>query len=130
MIQLFISKSLGENKLVKLIKVLPASIKSMNPMHKYSHFIKLLYSQYVCFYVFMLNNFLNFFRSMFNSKTVKIINFIICFIQSNPMCTNICIFMKVLYICLNFYSFRQIIATLKLIKFELILIVLLYFKVC
>ena len=130
MIQSFISKSLGENKLVKSIKVLPASIKSMNPMHKCSHIIKLLYSQYVYFYFFMLNNFLNFFRNMFNSKTVKIINFIIYFIQSNPMCTNICIFMKILYICLNFYSFRQIIYTLKLIKFELILIVLLYFKVC
>ena len=35
-------KAEGENKLVKSVKVLPADIKSMNPMHKYRHIIELL----------------------------------------------------------------------------------------
>ena len=34
-------KSSGENKPVKSVKVLPASIKPMNLMQKYTHFIEL-----------------------------------------------------------------------------------------
>ena len=67
-----------------------ANIKSMNPMQKYPHIIELfeltelwtywtlsslLNSENACFYVFMFNQFFNFFRSMFNSKTVKTNNF-------------------------------------------------------
>ena len=33
----FFLKSFGENKIVKPVKVLPASIKLINPMQKYSH---------------------------------------------------------------------------------------------
>ena len=38
----YFSKSQGVKKLVKSIKVLPANIKSMNPMQKYPHIIELL----------------------------------------------------------------------------------------
>ena len=63
------------------------------------YWIVWLNSKNVCFYVFMPNKFFNFFRKMIKSKTVKINNFNISAIQSNPMCTNICIFIKVYYIC-------------------------------
>ena len=36
----------------------------------------------------------------------KVNNFIIFYIQSNPMCTNICIFIKIYYICFIFYYCR------------------------
>ena len=38
----FFSRSYGEKKLVQSIKVLPANIKSMNPMQKYPNIIALL----------------------------------------------------------------------------------------
>ena len=34
-----------------------------------------LYSKHVCFYVFMSNKFFDFFRNMFNTKTIKVNNF-------------------------------------------------------
>ena len=65
-------KSVGENKLVQSIKLLPANIKSINPKQKRPHihyWIVWLYSKYGSFYVFMLNKFFNFFRNMFNFKS-------------------------------------------------------------
>ena len=62
-----------------------------------------LNSKYVCFFVFMSNKFFNFFRSMLNSKIIEINNFIVFTILSNPMCTNICIFVKIYYICSILY---------------------------
>ena len=65
-----------------------------------------LYSKYVCFCVFMSNKSFDFFRNMLNTKTIKVNNFIIFYIQTNPMCAYICIFIKVYYICSIFYCFR------------------------
>ena len=55
--------------------------------------------------MFLTNKFLNFLRKMFNTQTIKVNNFIIFYIQSNPMCACICIFIKVYYICSIFYCF-------------------------
>ena len=59
------------------------------------YWIVCLYSKYVCFYEFMSNRFFNSLINMFNCKTVKIGNLNIFYIQSNPIRTNICIFIKV-----------------------------------
>ena len=89
-----------------------------------------LNSKYACFYIFMPNKTFNFLGTLFNSKTVKINNFKISAIQSNRVYTNICIFIKVYYICPTLYSFRQIISRVKSIESMFILIIFLYFKVC
>ena len=84
---------------------LPANIKSMNPVQKYLHIIELFYWT-LKILVFMFNQFFNFFRSMFNSKTVKTNNFNIFIIQNNSLCSNICIFIKIYYICPIIYYLR------------------------
>ena len=89
-----------------------------------------LYSEYVCFDVFMSNKSFNFFRNMLYTKTIKVNNFIIFCIQINPMCAYICIFIKVYYICSIFYCFRQIMSRINTIKSGLIFVILFYFKIC
>ena len=88
--KLFSVESL-ENKLAKSVSLLLLSMKSINPIQKYSHVIE--------FYVFILLNFmsvfykylfryfvssefLNFFRNMINSKTIKLCPNITIHIQS------------------------------------------------
>ena len=93
------------------------------------YWIVWLNSKYVSFYFFTSNNFFNFFRNLFNSKTVKISNFNIFTKQSNPMCTNIRIFLKVYHICPIHYSFWQLIPRINPINFRFILIIFLDFKV-
>ena len=91
----------------------------MNPMQKYPHNIE------ICFFsCFMPNNFSNFFRNIFNSETVKINHSNIFTIQSNAMCTNICIFNNVYYICPILYFFRKIISRINSIESRFILIIL------
>ena len=98
----------------------------MNLMQTYPHILNcLLVLNY--FYVFVSNKFFNFYRNVLNSKTVKVNNSNIFYIQSNPMCTNICIFIKIYYIRPIFYSFREVISRINLIKSRFILIILLYF---
>ena len=92
------------------------------------YWIVCFYSKYVCFYIFMPNNFFNFLSNMFDSKTVKIIISIFFYIQSNLMCTNICIFIKIYYMCPNFYSFREIISRISSFKSKFRLKIFLYFK--
>ena len=56
--------SFAEIILINIIRISNAKIST--------HYqIIYLYSQYVCFFVFISNNFVNFFRNMPNSKTVK-----------------------------------------------------------
>ena len=128
----FFLKSQGKNKLVQSIKVLPAIMKSMNPLQKYP----LIIESFPCilnifvFYVFVSNKFLSLFWNMFNSKNFKISNFNIFCIQSNLMCTSICIFIKIYCICSIFYSFGKVISRVSTIKSRLILIIFLYSKIC
>ena len=63
--------------LVKSVSFLPASIKSMNPMQKYPHITKSFACtrKNVSFYAFVPDKFFNFFRNMFNTKTIEINNF-------------------------------------------------------
>ena len=89
-----------------------------------------MYSKCVCFYLFMSNKFFDFFRNMLNSKTDKISNFNNGYIQSNPMCTNIYIFIKTYYISTFLYFLRLIISRMNSIEPRFILIIPLYFKVC
>ena len=92
-------KLISETKLVKSIKVFPANIKPINPVQRYPHIIELfacIRNMFVL--MFYSNKFFNFFRNMFNSKTVEINNFNISTIQSNPMCASVWIFIKVYYI--------------------------------
>ena len=97
----------------------------------FAHYgIVCLYSKHVCFCVFMSNKFFDLFRNMFNTKAVKVSNLIIFYIQSNPMCTNICIFIKIYYMCSFFYFFMQIISRVNTIESRLIFIIHVYFKVC
>ena len=48
----------------------------------------------------------------------------------NPVCSNICMFIKIYYICLILYCFRQSVSRINTIKSRPIFIILLYFKVC
>ena len=73
-------------------------INEFNAEVSIHYWIVSLYSKYVCFYVFMLSNFLNLFGNMLNSKTVKVNNFSFSTKESNPMCTSISMFINVFYI--------------------------------
>ena len=109
------------------IKVISASIKSMNPIQKHPHIIELfacILNMFLCF-VFMSNKFVNFLKKMFYSKTVKIKNFNIFYIQNNPWCTNICIFIKIYYIFPILYCFRPVICRINSIKSKFILLIIL-----
>ena len=69
----FFSKLFGENKFVNSVNFLPANIKAINPMQKCPHIIE----SFACIrktldIVFIHNKFLNFFRNMFITKTIKI----------------------------------------------------------
>ena len=114
------------------INVLPANMKLMNLMKKHPHIIELFVCILsVCFYVVMANKFFIFFRNMFSpTKTVKINNFNILYIQSNPMCINVFLFIKVYYISLILYCSWQIISRINFIKSSFILIILLHFNIC
>ena len=84
-----------KRKLVKPIKVLPVIIKLLKLMQKSPHITEL----FACVMnVFVSSDCLNLFRNVFNSKTVKINSNFIRDIQSNPMSSNICIFIKICYI--------------------------------
>ena len=100
----------------------------MNLLQKYPHIIEpvaCILNMFL-FYAFMSNKSSDFFRNELNSKTVKVRNFNIFYIKSNPtICTNICIFIKICYICSILYCFRQIISRVNTIKCRLILIILL-----
>ena len=62
----------------------------MNPIQKYPHIIELS-ACILNMFVLMFLCFFDSFRNMFNTKTIKVNNFIIFCIQSNPMCGYICI---------------------------------------
>ena len=109
---LFIFKKMTEDYIVVFFKILKIKQtskinQSFTCKHKINesnvkvsthYWIVWLYSKYVGFYVFMPNKFLNFFRNMLNNKNLKINNFTLFTKQSNPICANICIFIKVYYI--------------------------------
>ena len=79
-------KLFGETRFVNLVKVFPASIKSIIPMQIYPHYqIICLYSKNICFYVFITDKCSNLFWNLFYSERVKISNSIILYTQSNPM---------------------------------------------
>ena len=136
----------GEKRFVNSVKVFPASIKSINPMQKKSahYWIICLYSENICCYVFILQSitkwrtkgegqrtidkWFNFFRNMFYTKRIEISNIIILHIQSNPMSSNIRVFIKIYYISPILY-FSEIIYRISIIKSWFILIILLYFKI-
>ena len=62
---------------VKSVNFLPGSIKSMNPMQKDPHITELFaYTRKMLAFVLISNKFFNFFRNMFNTKTIKIKGFI------------------------------------------------------
>ena len=52
---------------------------------------------------------------MFNSKTIKISNIIIQYVQSNPMSSNIRVLIEIYYICIILY-FGQIISIINIIN--------------
>ena len=62
---------------VKSESFLPASIKSMTPMQKYPHNTELFacIRKMLAIMFLFLRNFFNFFRNMFNTKTIEIKNF-------------------------------------------------------
>ena len=67
-------KLFGEKRLVKSVKLLPLNIKSTNPVQKYPH-VTQSYAcilKNICYYVFIINKFFNFFWNMFNPKAIKI----------------------------------------------------------
>ena len=71
MISSLFLKLFGKKGLVKSVKVLPASIKRINPIQKYPHITDSYASKNICYYVFISKKFCDFFWSVFNSKTVK-----------------------------------------------------------
>ena len=117
--------------LVKSVSFLSASTKSINPVQKYPHITELFAcTRNVSFDVFILDTFFNFFRNMFNAEAIKINNFILFTKQSNPMCTYVCIFVKVYYISPILYFIRQIVSRTNTIKSWFHSILLLYFNIC
>ena len=59
------------------------------------YWIVWFHSKNVSFYVFIPDKFFNLFRNLFNNKTIKINNFTFSTKSINPVCTNICIFIKI-----------------------------------
>ena len=110
MISLFFLKLLGEKRLVKSVKILSLSIKSINSTQKYPHITESdagILKPFVTI-LDILITFFNFFLNMFNSKTINVTNIIIQCIQSNPMIYNIAILIKFYYICPIFYFIRRL----------------------
>ena len=119
----------GDHRLVKTVKLLPLSIKSVNPVQKYywiHYWIICLYSKKICCNRSSIDELFDFFWNVFDSKTVKISYYITIWIQSNPMSADISIPVKIFWICLILYFIRQFITWIVLIKFVLILIMSLY----
>ena len=81
------------------------------------------------FLCFISNKMRDFFKNMFNSKTVKITSIVFMHTQINLMSTNISIFIKIYYICSILYILRPIIFILNSIKPRFILITFLYFNI-
>ena len=103
----------------------------MSLIQKYPHITELfacILNMFV-FNVFMSNKMHNLFRNMFYSKTIKVNNFNIFYIQSNPVYANICIFIKIYDIFTSFYFFKQITSRINTIKYRLISIVIFLFQI-
>ena len=58
-----------------------------------------LYSINICYDIFISYGFLNFFRSMFNSKTIKMSYISYIHIKSNPIISYQFVLIKIYYIC-------------------------------
>ena len=73
----------GENRLVKSFKLLPLSIKSINPTQKYLHSTKLGYKSISCdrrsFNVFVACKFFDFFGNVFDFSS-RFITYALSFI--------------------------------------------------
>ena len=92
----------GEKRFVNLVKVFPASIKSVNPTEKYQHIIESCACILKrCFYVYITDECSNLFWNMFYFKRIKISNIIILYIQSNPVSSNIRVLIKIYHIIIE-----------------------------
>ena len=105
-------KVIGRKQTSKISKLFPCKhkINESNAKVPTHYWIFCLYSKNVSFYVFIPDKFFNFFRKVFNTITIKINNFTSLTKQSNPVCTYVCVFIKVYYLCPILYFFRQIIS--------------------
>ena len=102
---LFFWYSLGENKLVKSTKLLPLSIKLINPIKKVSthHLITWLYSvNHSCDIFFECESF-NFFGNIFNLKTIKVCYITTILIQSYKMSSYWFLLIHISYVCAILY---------------------------
>ena len=100
---------------VKSVNFLPASIKSMNPMQKYPHITELFActQKMLAIIFFITNKFFNFFRNMFNTKTIDINNLnFCCKIKQSNTCLHLHIYQGLLRMPHFFfiYFFRQVIS--------------------
>ena len=109
-----------ENYLIVLIKIMRRKQSSIinqcfSCKHKINEsyakvtthcWIICMYTIIVCFYVFIFNKLFNFFRNLLNTKAIKMNNFFFFTKKSNPMCTSICMLIKIYYVCPILYFFR------------------------
>ena len=111
-------KAIGRKQTSKISKLFPCKhkIDESNAKIPTHYWIFCLYSKNVSFYVFVPDKFFNFFRKVFNTITIKINNFTSFTKQSNPVCTYVCVFIKVYYLCPMLYFFRQIISRIHTIE--------------
>ena len=84
--------------LYTLNKLLRFNMKSINPINVSAHYCIICLHSNIC-YIFISNEFPNFFWEMFNSKTIKISYIIIINIQSNSMSSSWFILIKIYYLC-------------------------------
>ena len=128
----FFWKSWRGNKSIKSVNCLPASIKSMHPVKKYPQIIDLFFctrKMLAIMFLFPTNSLI----SSGTCSTPKLSKLTISFLLQSKaiqMCAYMYIFIKVYYVCPILYFFRQIVSRINTIKSWLILIILLYFKVC
>ena len=105
----FFLKLFGEKIFAYSVNGFPLNIKSINSVQKYPYITE----SYACilkmFFLMLLsfsrsrrqrmnNKCFNFFPNMLYSKTIKISNAIIIYVQNNPMSSNIRVFINIYYI--------------------------------
>ena len=93
-----------------------------------THSIACLYSKDISFYVFISDKFFNFFRKLFNAKTIEMNNFFYKIKQPNA-------YLRLhihqgYYISPILYIYRQFVSRINPIKFKRISIIFLNVKIC
>ena len=91
------------------------------------YWIVFLYSKNISFYVFISDKFFNFFRNIFNTKTIKINNVIFCKIKQSNVCLHLHFHQDLLYMPHPLLFLAKLFLKK---KSWFIFIIFLYFKIC